>query len=84
MKENSIYDKAQFGISTRKLIEADIRWVCMSETHRPTEYPTGQAPRISETDTRQAKTGLGVRYVLAISLGAAVVALVAIYALFGF
>jgi hypothetical protein len=53
----------------------------MSETQRPTEYP---APQVSEADTRQAKTGLGVRYVLMISLSAAIIALAAIYVLFGF
>jgi hypothetical protein len=67
-----------------QLIEADIRFVFMGETHRPIEYQSGQAPPISETAIRQAKTGMGVRYVLAISLGAAVIALAASYALFGF
>jgi hypothetical protein len=56
----------------------------MSTPQRPTEYTTDQAPLVSESDARQAKTGVGVRYVLAISVGAAVIALVVVYALFGF
>ena len=55
----------------------------MNETHPPIEPSAGRV-LVSESDTRQGKTGMGVRYVLVISLGAAVVLLAAVYAIFGF
>lgn len=76
-----VFMKRVFWSPTRQLIEVRVRLIQMSETQRPTEYP---APQVSEADTRQAKTGLGVRYVLMISLSAAIIALAAIYVLFGF
>jgi hypothetical protein len=39
----------------------------------------GRRPTLSSTDARQAVRGHGVRYVLAISLGLAVVALLIVY-----
>ena len=38
--------------------------------------------KLDRTEARQGETGKGVRYVLAVSLGAALVALALVYAIF--
>lgn len=54
----------------------------MSESwNRQTEYPHGETT-LSQTDARQGKTGMGVRYVLAVSLGLLVIAFAAMYLYF--
>jgi len=56
----------------------------MSESsNRHINRPGGEVT-LPDIEARQAKTGMGVRYVLATSLGAAIVVLAIVYFVFGF
>jgi hypothetical protein len=67
-----------------KLFGSSRRFRFMSEfSNKQFVQPKGGVA-VSDTDARQARSGMGVRYVLAISLGAAVIVLAAVYFVFGF
>jgi len=72
---------AAFGLQP---IGSPARFGIMSESSSRQINPPGGNTTLPDTDARQGKTGMGVRYVLAISLGAAVIVLAILYFAFGF
>jgi hypothetical protein len=73
------------SISARvKLFAIRARFKFMSDfSNKQINQPDGQVA-MHDTDARQGQTGMGVRYVLAISLGAAIAVLALAYFLIGF
>jgi len=77
-------DKPIYALSGLKLFERPARFNFMSEfSNRQINQPSGEVT-LPDTEARQGKTGLGVRYVLAISLGAVIIIFAVLYLAFGF